>query len=64
MLRTDNREINLSDYLSSNAQKLFGQIQPDDEMASYEEFKVDNDLLVHFKVKKKLFSKLRKGITK
>ncbi len=64
MLRTDNREINLSEYLSSNAQRLFEEIQPGNEMASYEEFRVDNDLLVHFKTKKKLFSKLRKGITK
>ncbi len=63
MLRPIQEDIDLNEYLAFHHQSLFESVLPEDEMASYQVTEIDGGLLVHFDVKNKVLSKIRKRIT-
>ena len=62
MLRTNNQDIDLIDYFMENCNSLFALAYPEGEMKSYNIKKVNNDLIIYFEVKKRLFKSLKKRI--
>lgn len=60
MLRSSNPDVNLLSYLEKNSQALFDCLDIEEDMESYDTIEVGKDVLVRFKVKKNLISKMKK----